>query len=512
MRNLLLACTISAMSWASIPAWADDANGGAADEDAASIALTEETTDDAPEATATAEAPAPVEPPAPIDPLAHIEGRPDAPTLSTDDLWTEFEVAFANFERDLAMTEDAPPTSQTGFRNYVQAIDSAAQVRDLLRALLDSGDLADEDRLDATDSVLTIDQVAGSLMVEIEQCEAGAENLRVLLQRPETQERPLLLQGATQWLGKAERCVERQRLQAQLAERESLASEDELQRLRQEIADAESATAQIEAREASGQDDELVLSRAELLSILRESAGERRADGIYSDLFTHPRAHLPSHEFGFAFRGGITHVPNFMLSALYERHGTAVAEPLYGGSFFVRKNERLREISLNYDHTYLDLGAEWWVRRNKTRGSSRWTEIHGTKHTVSVGLDRNFPLGKRERFQFHIGGLFGFSILPNLVDDRTRVDAGACLIGVSGDTAGHLERFEPGGACVGALDPTRTDRVGIPKFLPSLGLRGGMRYVIADRVQIGAEAGVQDFYFFANATIGIIVARRFANR
>lgn len=488
MRNFLLACTLGAMTWASIPAWADDANGDAA-------------------ATET-----PIAAPAPIDPLAHITGRPDARSLSTDALWTEFEIAFANFERDLAMTEEAPPTSQTGFRNYVQAIDSAAQVRDLLRALLVSGDLTDADHLDATDSVLTIDQVAGSLMVEIEQCERGADTLRTLLARPETLERPLLVQGATQWLGKAERCLERQRLQAQLAERESLATEEELDRLRQELADAESAGAAIDAAEAGGAEDEIVLSRAELLSILRESAGERRADGTYSALFEHPRAHLPSHEFGFAFRGGITHMPNFILSGMYERHGTAGPEPLYGGSFFVRKNERLREISLNYDHTHLDLGADWWVRRNKTRGSTRWTELHGTKHTITVGLDRNFPIGKRERFQFHIGGLFGFSIMPNLVDDRARVDAGACLIGVSGDTSGHLERFEPGGACEGAQDPTRTDRVGIPKFLPSLGLRGGMRYVIADRVQIGAEAGVHDLYFFANANIGFIVGRKFDNR
>lgn len=448
-------------------------------------------------------------PPAPVDPLAHIQGRPDARSLPMDQLWTEFELAFAEFEGALASTDDASPETQTGFRNYVQAIESAASVRDLLGAMLERDELDENDRLDALDSYLTIAQVSGSLMVEIQQCKRGAQTLRALAAKPETVERPLLHQGTTQWLAKAERCVERQNLQAQIAERESQSDEAELARLRAELAAAVQEDEDItrEEQRASG-DDELVLSRAELLALLRESAGDRRG----SSLMEHPRAHLPSHEYGIEFRGGFTHVPNFVIGMLYEKHGEAGPEAQYGGSFFVRKNNRERELSLNYDYTQIDLGDSWWVRKGKSRGSARWMEIASPKHTITLGIDRNFPIGRQERFQFHVGGMFGISVLSDSTFPRSRVDQGACLIGISGATSGHLDLFEEGGACYDALDPNNSKPLKLPAVLPSIGMRLGMRYVIADRVQVGLEGGIQDMYFYANANVGVIVGRKYKNR
>lgn len=462
---------------------------------------------------ATVETEVPVfEPPTPIDPLAHIVGRPDAAKLSLDDLWTEFEIAFANFERDLAATDEANPDTQTGFRNYVQAIDSATSVRDLLGAMLKRTELDEADRLDALDSFLTIEQVSGSLMVEIQECQRGAELLRRLLANPETVERRLLLQGTTQWLAKADRCIERQRLQSQIAAREAQADDAEVARLRQQLADAEIEDARIDRNERAAGEDELVLSRAELLELLRESSGERRGGSLFSSFLTHPRAHLPSHEFGLSVRGGITHVPNFVLGMMYELHGTAEAEAQFGGSFFVRKHARRRDISLNYDYTMLDLGESWWVQKGKSRGSARHIELVTPKHTITVGIDRNFVIGRQERFHIHIGGLFGFSILSESSFDRSRVDSGACLIGISGATSGHLELFEPGGACYEAYDVSRQDPLKIPAILPSLGMRAGVRYVIADRVQLGVEGGLHDAYFYTNASIGVIVGRKFKNQ
>lgn len=494
MRNLWFASVMLALTSVTTIVWAadTDASSAVANGEAESNALNDAI------------------PPAVVDPLADIPGRPDAKNLAIDELWNEFELAFATFESDLDATADAPPDTQTGFRNYVQAIRSAKDVRDLLGALLDGGELNEEEELDALDSYLTIAQVAGSLMVEIQQCERGADTLRELSNNPDTLDRPLLLQGTVQWLAKAERCIERQRLQTQIAERESMADEQELERLRNELAQAVSEDKRITESEQADADDQLVLTRAELLALLRESADERRrAD---QGPWQHPRAHLPSHEYGFSFRGGVTHFPNFVLEMVYERHGESAFQRQFGGSFFVRKNERKRDIALNYDYTSLDFGEAWWLRKSKRRSTARWTELHSSKHTITVSLDRNFPIGKSERFQFHIGGLFGFSLMPNLVDRRMQVNAGNCLVGVSGSIRGHAERFDPGGACYDEQDPSRTDRVGIPKVLPSLGLRLGMRYVIADRVQLGVEGGFHDFYFYSNASIGVIVGRQYKNR
>lgn len=446
----------------------------------------------------------------PVDPLADLKGRPDAQSLSEDKLWDDFDEAFGRFQDYLAESDEAPAETQTGFRSRVRAIGAAMDVRDLLDALLSGDSLSKDEALGAQDSFLTVQQVMGSMMVDIGECARAVDVLRTLESNPETHERTLLLKGTQRWLGRAERCVERQDLERQIAARESEADEEELKRLRSRLETSKSEDAEADEEERRDESDELTLSRDELLGLLRQSAASRHDKSALDSLFGDKRKGLPTHEYGISFYGGIAHSANFVIRALMEP-GVRVepkARGQYGGSFFVRKKARKRDISLNYDYTSFDFESHWWLRKNQGRGNAKWLDIGMVpKHTITVGIDRNFVLGKKERFHIHIGGLFGMMILPNNSYNRDRVDRGACLIGVNNQKSGYLDRFQEGGLCYNQREDQ--GRAKLPPVLPSIGLRAGMRYVIADRVQVGVQGGFQDGYFFANGVLGVIVGKKY---
>lgn len=504
MRRLLIVCVLSFIGFSSTAALAvdeDSQTNDVAENDVAESEVVEDDVSHADTATVSES----------IDPLADLTGRPDAPDLSENQLWDDFDEAFGRFQDYLAESDEAPAETQTGFRSRVRAIGAAMDVRDLLDALLAGDSLTKDEALGAQDSFLTVQQVMGSMMVDIGECARAVDVLRTLENNPETHERALLLKGTQRWLGRAQRCVERQDLEQQIAEREFEADEEELQRLRARLETSKSKEAEAEEEERRDESDELTLSRDELLGLLRQSAASRHERSALDSLFSDKRKGLPTHEYGITVYGGMTHFANFAIRALLEPNTRVEpkARGHYGGSFFVRKKERKRDISLNYDYTSFDLSSHWWLRKNKPRADAKWLDIGMLpKHTITVGIDRNFVFGKKERFHFHIGGMFGLMILPNHSFPKEDVDPGACLVGISKDKNGHIDRFVEGGACYDKLkDEGKT--VKLPPVLPSIGLRLGARYVIADRVQVGVQGGFQDGYFFANGVLGVIVGKKY---
>src|SRR5699024_9931896 len=113
--------------------------------------------------------------------------------------------------------------------------------------------LSEDEALGAEDSYLTVQQVMGSMMVDIGECRRAIDVLQTLESDPETHDRALLLKATRRWLGKAERCVERQDLEAQIAARESEASDEELSRLRAQFEASKSEEAR--ADEADEQEE-----------------------------------------------------------------------------------------------------------------------------------------------------------------------------------------------------------------------------------------------------------------
>lgn len=505
------------------PAGADPAQADPTD-----VAAESEGAGDADEATA--------EPPNPVD---LIQGRPDAPELATGELWEAYESTYATFERRLTAVEEADPRSTTGYRVYIDAIESSMQLSDLLEELLNrDGELSAEEEVAALDSLLTIRQVVGSMLVEIQECERAAEILEPLAAREETLERPLLYQGTQRWLQSAQRCIERQALEAEVRAAEEEGYQAEVARLREELAAAQAREEELreeqQAQEeraarateagAEGQeagaggasgDEEIRMSRGELLALLRMSATDRQA--AYQEAPTPEPDTTPRMEYGFQFYGGVIGTPDFALDALFDVHPNhwrnGSRNYTLGGEFFFRKR---RSSALSVGLHYTDLGTEthWWVRNNKPRGDAKWTENNLQTLTAAFGFETIAPLDRRERLQFFFNIHLGLSfVLGDFV--QTEVDESCLSVPPDAENGGAAD-FRAGGSCLPtpdapAVDPSTRDSDVLPPVLPSVGIGLGLRYMIADRVQIGVETGFRDVYFYGTGNIGVIFARRMSD-
>lgn len=504
------------------------ASSEAAEADPTDVAAEPEGDEDADEATAAA-----AEPPNPVD---LIQGRPDAPELSTNELWEAYEGTYATFERRLTAVEEADPRSTTGYRVYIDAIESSMQLSDLLEELLNrDGELSAEEEVAALDSLLTIRQVVGSMLVEIQECERAAEILEPLAAREETLERPLLYQGTQRWLQSAQRCLDRQALEAEVRAAEEEGYQADVARLREELAAAqareqelieeqeaqEERAARAREEDAEGQeggasgasgDEEIRMSRGELLALLRMSATDRQA--AYQEAPTPEPDTTPRMEYGFQFYGGVIGTADFALDALFDVHPNhwrnGSRNYTLGGEFFFRKR---RSSALSVGLHYTDLGTEthWWVRNNKPRGDAKWTENNLQTLTAAFGFETIAPLDRRERLQFFFNIHLGLSfVLGDFV--QTEVDESCLSVPPDAENGGAAD-FRAGGSCLPtpdapALDPSTRDSSVLPPVLPSVGLGLGLRYMIADRVQIGVETGFRDVYFYGTGNIGVIFARR----
>ena len=449
---------------------------------------------------------------APTSPFDSLRGRPDAPSLSTDDLWEAYDEASERFDTLLRQSEDQEPLSTTGNRVYYDTIGAGLELRDILRALLGRGDeLTEDERVVGMDSLLTIEQVIGTLLVEVQQCERGQGMLQQLLENPELQSRPVLVDSTERWLRRATRCLERQELETQLERSQEAGFESELEQLRRELALAQ--TREEEAREQAQQTPAgadgapgITLTRTELMEILRLSAEERRR--AYEDASADRGPRAPRMEYGFAIHSGVIGTPQFLLGLLFSENTNHWSGDYrnysVGGEFFFRR-QRSSQLSLGVNYAYVGAPDGWWVRNNKPE-DAKWTVNDMGLLGIYFGYEGIAPVGPQQRFQF----TFGLRIGVNIVTGdfvQTEVNE-ACLVGSS-----ESEAFRLGGPCLPTadtpqLDPSTRDGSVVPPVLPTLGFGIGMRYMIADRVQIGVETGYRDVYFYGTANVGVIFARR----
>lgn len=454
------------------------------------------------------------------DPFADLEGRPDARSMTMQELQEAFGVSFDAFQNYLAESDETSPNTQTGYRSRVRTVGAAMEVRDILREILERSELSEDDRVQAQDSYLTVQQVMGSIMVDIEECRHAIDVLEPLESNPEAQSRTLLYKGITRWLAKARRCDERQALEAQISARDAAEDAEELERLRTQLAQTKSQEA--EADRAEAQDaDSLVMSRGELLDLLRQSADSRRKGSAFEELFGEQRKGLPTHEYGVSLYGGFAHTPNFIIRMTNEEGMRVEPKPSarFGGAVFIRKNARKRDISLNYDYAAFDFGEHWWISKYADKWKdARYAYVGKVPvHTLSVAIDRNFVAGKKERFHFFVGGLFGLAFLPTNGYDRDQPLLGPCTSVAGRVKAVDLERFAPGGGCYDASmrEPASSGPYKFPLSIgntgisPTIGLRLGARYVIADLVQVGVGGGFESGFFYGDLSLGFIFARKY---
>lgn len=459
--------------------------------------------------------------------IAHLRGYPNLAGLDANELWDLYDTTYEKFEAAVGAADGVPPDSTSGHRLYVDAIARSLEMVDILKEVLARpGELTAEERVDAFDSLLTIEQVTGSLMVEISECERAVGVLRGLAARPETAERPLLMRATSKWLGQAEVCVERERLEEQVRLSELRDDQNEIQRLRQRLADAqqrESTAAAETGSQATGSTgaapassgDTLVLSRTELLQVLRESADERRT-ALLTQSSRLDIASAPLMEYGLRLHYGWLKTPDFAVRLGFDKftsHSVGDERNNYiGGEVFFRRRHRSQ---FGLEFAYADLSTEdgWWQPRRKNRTSAVWVENDLEFYSLAFSFEAIAPVDKKERLQLYFRTHVGLSLI--LGDfKQTRVD-GACL-GEAGYEPNDPDLFQLGMPCWPTVDsPQLRDKPNdwrIPPVLPTIGASIGARYVFFDRVQLGIEAGWRDVYFYGNANIGFIFARKEENR
>ena len=457
--------------------------------------------------------------------IEHLQGLGDLSGLSSDDLWALYDDTSEKFNDSVDAVDGVAPDTTIGHRLYVEAIGNSLEMIDILGEVLRRpGELTEEERVDAMDSLMTIEQVLGSLMVEINECERAVTVLRELSERPETLDRPLLLRATTKWLGQAEICVERERLEAEIQRSELENDQAELDQLRQRLADAQqresSAAAETGAHSAGGDatsnEDTLVLSRSELLSVLRESAEERRTAALLAQSSRLDIASAPLMEFGLRLHYGWLKTPDFVLRLAFDQFVShsddAHRNNIIGGEFFFRRRHR-SQFGIEFNYADLSMQDGWFLQRRKNRSAAKWVQNDIEVYSLAMTFEAIAPIDKKERFQLYFRTLLGLSLITGDFQ-QTKVD-GSCL-GEASYEANDPNLFEVGMPCWPTSDAPRIrntpDDGKVPPVLPTLGASIGARYVLFDRVQIGIEAGWRDLYFYGNANIGFIFARKTENR
>jgi hypothetical protein len=462
-------------------------------------------------------------------------GRPDAPDMTTDELWDAYAQTQGRFEGLLSQSESLDPETTTGSRVYAQTIETGVELQDLLQELISrENELSDEEMMVGTDSLLTIQQVLGSLFVEVSECRRGKEMLGELREDPRVDDRPVLQESTERWYNNAVRCVERQRVEEEIARARQEGHEEDVSRLEQELSSARQAEEEAET-EASGtgsgtEDDEdtIRLSRTELMNVLRMSQQEREQAYGSQGQYEPAGPPGPRREFGLAVFGAAIGSPDFALDLFFDEHASTWSD---GGNFnagfefFVRKHRR---VSHGFRFTYANLHTEdhWWIQNNAERGDAKWVENNLQPLGITYRYEAIAPIGNKERFHIYFGLDFGVNIIPSGQWSQREVNdapGSPCFQSTDpAETDGDLGPFQSGGACGpdqvrAVLDGTSStnifgtnevDDTVLPPILPSIGFGIGFRYMIADIVGVGIEAGWRDFYAYAGGKLEFIIAKQ----
>jgi hypothetical protein len=123
-------------------------------------------------------------------------------------MWERYDALFEQQEAALAQVDETTPGTTRGDRVRREAIDVSLELRALMQYLVvNDRTLVDSELIGAWDTLLTTEQVIGSLYVETQQCDLGEAMLSGVVNHPEAQSRDLLRERAGDRLEEARACV-----------------------------------------------------------------------------------------------------------------------------------------------------------------------------------------------------------------------------------------------------------------------------------------------------------------
>ncbi len=143
---------------------------------------------------------------------------------SSDDIsamWEQYDALFQSYEAAMAEVDATSPGTTRGDRVRREAIDIGTELRGLMEYLVvNDRTLLEEELIGAWDTLLTTEQVLGTLYVETAQCELAVVTLQAVVDHPEAANRDLLRQRAADRLLEAQQCVEAQQAALAAAQQE----------------------------------------------------------------------------------------------------------------------------------------------------------------------------------------------------------------------------------------------------------------------------------------------------
>ncbi len=305
---------------------------------------------------------------------------------------------------------------------------------------------------------------------------------------------------------------------------------EELEEAQEQLEEAEEAQQEAEdaAREQAEElQDEAEETQQEADSLESEAERlQREADEIErlaAELGDDPAAMDADDEepgqigFGANFRFSLINTPSFALAPffdLYEGHWSDGARFALGGELVLRFKGQV-DLVVGYDYADYRTRDGWWLEDDDPAASTDWSINDLRAHQITLEANGIASLTPDGRLQMYGGGGIGIGISVN---EFLKYDVNpACLNGPD-----DLSVFEDGGACFDSDgDPLaigidsdgnpipgfEAEKEDIPNVLPSLVLSMGLRYLIADRVSIGIEAGFKTIAFYAGLEVGFMLGK-----
>lgn len=218
---------------------------------------------------------------------------------------------------------------------------------------------------------------------------------------------------------------------------------------------------------------------------------------------------------GGNFFGAIHKVPNFALDAFYEfnmHHWEDRAKYIYGGELVFRFKDT-HDFLLTVDYGQYDTPDGWWVRKDRDATAVEWVhnDMAGIAITAAWNGIHNFD--KKKRVQLY-GGVGLGALIKRGDFNKAKVRLGCVLPDTD---MSKFDNMTPEGPCpedngdvlIQSADGDGPEWVpeNIPSVLPLLTANLGFRYIIADIVSVGVEAGFRTVSFYGGAKVGVIFGK-----
>ncbi|MCB9519474.1 MAG: hypothetical protein H6700_03580 [Myxococcales bacterium] len=140
--------------------------------------------------------------------IAALPATAAAQTVGVDELWARYDTQATEFEQLQAECDSGDRTTTRVDRICRQTAEASLALSTTIEELLSVDDsLSGDDRELLVDGMLTQEQIAGALWVDLGECQRGVDILEGLRARPELELRPLVRQATEQYLADGEACL-----------------------------------------------------------------------------------------------------------------------------------------------------------------------------------------------------------------------------------------------------------------------------------------------------------------